>query len=127
MITNLISSVPVVGSGIVRWVWGGFRVSNATLIRFFIIHFCAPFILVRIVRIHVFFLHKTGSQNPSNIIRKYNILRFHPFFIIKDISFFFVMFLVFEVLIYLNPYLLGDPENFSIANIISTPEHIVPE
>ena len=127
VITNLISAIPVVGSEVVRWVWGGFRISNATLTRFFIIHFCAPIIIVGIVGIHVFFLHKTGSQNPSNIIRKYNILRFHPFFVIKDAMFFFIVFLSFEILVFLDPYLLGDPENFSIANIISTPEHIVPE
>merc|ERR1712027_46680 len=68
-----------------------------------------------------FFLHKTGSQNPRNVMRKYNILRFHPFFVIKDVVF------LFEVIIFLNPYFLGDSENFSMANIISTPEHIVPE
>jgi len=83
--------------------------------------------MVAIVGMHVFFLHKTGRQNPRNIIRKYNILRFHPFFVIKDIMFFFIVFLIFETLVFLNPYLLGDPENFSIANIMSTPEHIVPE
>jgi len=127
VITNLISAIPVLGSDIVKWIWGGFRISHATLTRFFMIHFCAPIVMVGLVRIHVFFLHKTGSQNPSNITRKYNVLRFHPFFITKDIMFFFLVFLGFDVLIFLNPYLMGDPENFSIANIISTPEHIVPE
>ena len=91
------------------------------------VHFCAPIFIIGFVMIHVFFLHKTGSQNPSNITSKYNILRFHPFFVIKDIMFFFFVFLLFEGVIFLNPYFLGDPENFSIANIISTPEHIVPE
>merc|ERR1712178_184703 len=81
---------------------GGFSISGPALTRFFIIHFCLPFVVLALVFLHVLFLHKTGSQNPSNISRKYNILRFHP-------------------------YLLGDPENFSIANLISTPEHIVPE
>ena len=95
--------------------------------RFFAIHFCVPIFMARFVGLHVFFLHKTGSQNPSNILRKYNILSFQPFFVAKDVIFFFIVFLIFEVFIFLNPYLVGDPENFSIANIISTPEHIVPE
>ena len=76
---------------------------------------------------HVFFLHKEGSQNPRNIIRKYNIIRFHPFFVIKDIIFFLIVFLLFDIVVFIQPYLLGDPENFSLANLISTPEHIVPE
>lgn len=127
VITNLISAVPIVGTNVVNWVWGGFRVSSATLARFFIIHFCVPIVIFGMVGTHVYFLHKTGRQNPSNIKRKYNILRFHPFFVVKDIMFFFVVFFIFEILVFLNPYLLGDPENFSIANMISTPEHIVPE
>jgi len=127
VITNLISAIPVLGPSVVRWIWGGFRISNATLTRFYIIHFCSPFVLIGIVALHVFYLHKTGSQNPSNIVRKYNILSFHPYFVAKDVMFFFTIFLFFEGLIFLDPYLLGDPENFSIANIISTPEHIVPE
>lgn len=31
------------------------------------------------------------------------------------------------MLIFLNPFLLGDPENFILANPMSTPAHIVPE
>ena len=127
VITNLISAIPILGSDIVRWIWGGFSISNATLTRFFIIHFCAPIVMVGFVGAHVFFLHKNGSQNPSNILRKYNILRFQPYFVFKDIIFFFIVLFFFELLIFLQPYLLGDPENFSIANIISTPEHIIPE
>ena len=127
VITNLISAVPFVGKNLVGWVWGGFSVSNATLTRFYMIHFCTPIIMVAIVFSHIFFLHKSGRQNPSNILRKYNLLRFYPYFLTKDIVFFFFIFLLFEALVFLFPYLLGDPENFSIANIISTPEHIVPE
>jgi len=127
VITNLISAIPVIGPDIVRWVWGGYGISNATLARFFIIHFCIPIVIIGFVGVHVYSLHKTGSQNPSNILRKYNILTFHPFFVIKDVIFFLIVFTIFEVLVFLNPYLLGDPENFSIANMISTPEHIVPE
>merc|ERR1712027_257713 len=106
---------------------GGFSVSAPTLSRFFIIHFCLPFILSGMVIIHIYFLHKTGSNNPTNITRKFNLIRFHRFFSFKDIRFFFFWFLIFEVLIFLFPYVLGDPENFLFANSLSTPAHIVPE
>merc|ERR1712050_301555 len=71
--------------------------------------------------------HKTGSNNPTNITRKFNLIRFHRFFSFKDIRFFFFWFLIFEVLIFLFPYVLGDPENFLFANSLSTPVHIQPE
>ena len=127
VITNLVSAIPVVGDQIVQWIWGGFGVRNATLSRFFIIHFCVPFLLIGLVVVHIFLLHKRGRQNPSNLLSNYNILRFNPYFVIKDLFFFFGLFLIFELLVFFRPYLLGDPENFSAANMLSTPEHIVPE
>merc|ERR1711860_283485 len=71
------------------------------------------------VILHIYFLHKTGSNNPTNITRKFNLIRFQRFF--------FFWFFIFEVLIFLFPYVLGDPENFLFANSLSTPAHIVPE
>ena len=127
VITNLISSIPKIGHQVVYWIWGGFSVSAPTLSRFFIIHFCLPFILSGMVILHIYFLHKTGSNNPTNITRKFNLIRFHRFFSFKDIRFFFFWFFIFEVLIFLFPYVLGDPENFLFANSLSTPAHIVPE
>merc|ERR1712226_86522 len=94
---------------------GGFSVSAPTLSRFFIIHFCLPFILSGMVILHIYFLHKTGSNNPTNITRKFNLIRFHRFFSFKDMRFFFFWFFIFEVLIFL------------FANSLSTPAHIVPE
>jgi len=127
VITNLISSVPKVGHQIVYWIWGGFSVSAPTLSRFFIIHFCLPFLLLAMVILHIYFLHKTGRSNPTNITRSFNLVRFHRFFSFKDVIFFFSWFLLFEILIFLFPYILGDPENFLFANSLSTPAHIVPE
>lgn len=127
VITNLISALPVVGSQVVRWIWGGFRLSNATLSRFFMLHFCIPIMLLALVFIHLYFLHNNGRQNPTNISSKYNLLSFHHYFTLKDIYYFFVVFFLFERLIFLSPYFLGDPENFSMADMMSTPEHIVPE
>ncbi len=127
VITNLIRAIPVLGNYIVNWVWGGFSVGNPTLSRFFMLHFCLPFLISAIVILHIFFLHKTGRQNPTNILRKYNLISFHWFFTIKDCSFLFFWVLVLEILVFLNPFVLGDPENFILANSLRTPAHIVPE
>merc|ERR1712226_1437546 len=85
------------------------------------------YVLPGMVILHIYFLHKTGSNNPTNITRKFNLIRFHRFFSFKDVRFFFFWFFIFEVLIFLFPYVLGDPENFLFANSLSTPAHIVPE
>ena len=127
VITNLVSAIPILGTHVVTWLWGGFRVNAPTLSRFFILHFCLPFIISALVMVHIFFLHKTGSQNPTNLLRKYNLISFHWFFTAKDLAFLLVWILIFEILVFLNPFLLGDPENFILANPIRTPAHIVPE
>lgn len=127
VITNLVSAVPIIGRVIVTFIWGGFRVAQPTLFRFFILHFCIPFILVGLIIIHLFFLHSTGRSNPLNLPRKHNLISFHWFFVIKDLLFVFLYFLCLEIFIFLFPYLLGDPENFILANPIVTPTHIVPE
>ena len=127
VITNLISAIPIIGNKVVIWIWGAYSVRSPTLSRFFILHFCLPFVLAAIVILHIFFLHKTGSQNPSNLKRSYNLIRFHWFLSSKDIFFFFFWIILLEFLIFLFPFLLGDPENFILANSLSTPAHIVPE
>merc|ERR1711894_722861 len=88
--------------------------------------FLSSFFLSGMVILHIYFLHKTGSNNPTNITRKFNLIRFHRFFSFKDIRFFFLWFFIFEVLIFLFPYVLGDPENFLFANSLSTPPTIHP-
>jgi len=83
VITNLLSAVPYLGEMIVQWVWGGFAVDNATLNRFFSLHFLLPFIVAAIVIIHLLFLHQTGSSNPLGLKSKNEKIPFHPFFFKK--------------------------------------------
>lgn len=72
VITNLTSTLPYIGNLIVQWLWGGFSINNATLNRFYSTHFILPFIIITIIIIHLFFLHKTGSSNPLGINRNFN-------------------------------------------------------
>nr|YP_010586093.1 cytochrome b [Ceraclea indistincta]UZZ43829.1 cytochrome b [Ceraclea indistincta] len=127
VITNLFSVIPYLGQDIVQWIWGSFAISNATLNRFFMLHFLLPFILLAMVMIHLIFLHQTGSSNPLSI--KYNIdkISFHPYFTYKDILGFFIMFTMLMILMIWYPYLLSDPDNFILANPLVTPIHIQPE
>lgn len=127
VITNLVSAIPYIGNIIVEWLWGGFSVNNATLNRFYSIHFILPFIILFIVILHLFFLHETGSSNPLGINRNINKIPFNPYFSIKDILGFILILFLLLLLCFINPYILGDPENFNKANPIITPIHIQPE
>ena len=127
VITNLLSAIPYLGTDLVQWIWGGFAVDNATLTRFFTFHFILPFIVLAIVIIHLLFLHQTGSNNPIGLNSNIDKIPFHPYFTFKDIVGFVIILFLLIILTLTNPYLLGDPDNFIIANPLVTPVHIKPE
>nr|UVV34757.1 cytochrome b [Chalcophora japonica]WCO87677.1 cytochrome b [Chalcophora japonica] len=127
VITNLLSAIPYLGTDIVQWLWGGFAVDNATLTRFFALHFLLPFIVSALVLIHLLFLHQTGSNNPLGLNSNIDKIPFHPYFSIKDLVGFLIMITALVTLTLNSPYLLGDPENFTPANPLVTPVHIQPE
>nr|YP_009253527.1 cytochrome b [Cryptocercus kyebangensis]AKF02194.1 cytochrome b [Cryptocercus kyebangensis] len=127
VITNLLSAVPYLGIDMVQWVWGGFAVDNATLNRFFTFHFLMPFIITAMAMIHLLFLHQTGSNNPMGLNSNIDKIPFHPYFTIKDTVGFMMMFMILSILSLKEPYILGDPDNFTPANPLVTPIHIQPE
>jgi ubiquinol-cytochrome c reductase cytochrome b subunit len=127
VITNLLSAVPYLGTDLVQWLWGGFAVDNATLTRFFTFHFILPFIVLAFTIIHLLFLHQTGSNNPIGLNSNIDKIPFHPYFTFKDIVGFIVIIILLLILVLINPYLLGDPDNFIPANPLVTPVHIQPE
>nr|YP_010701663.1 cytochrome b [Sphaerophoria philanthus]WCJ53224.1 cytochrome b [Sphaerophoria philanthus] len=127
VITNLLSAIPYLGLDLVQWIWGGFAVDNATLTRFFTFHFILPFIVLAAVMIHLLFLHQTGSNNPMGLNSNLDKIPFHPYFSYKDITGFIIMLMLLTMLTLLNPYMLGDPDNFIPANPLVTPIHIQPE
>ena len=127
VITNLASAIPYIGTTLVQWIWGGFAVDNATLTRFFTLHFLLPFIISAITIIHILFLHQTGSNNPLGTSTQTDKIPFHPYFSFKDLIGFIIILAALILLTLLNPYSLGDPDNFIPANPLVTPAHIQPE
>nr|AXS66229.1 cytochrome b [Tenebrionoidea sp. 4 KM-2017] len=127
VITNLLSAIPYLGTSIVQWIWGGFAVDNATLNRFYSFHFLFPFIVLALVMIHLLFLHQTGSTNPLGLNSNIDKIPFHPYFSYKDIMGAMMMIAALVLLTLSNPYMLGDPDNFTPANPLVTPVHIQPE
>lgn len=127
VITNLVSAIPFIGNDIVIWLWGGFRVGAATLRRFYRFHFILPLIILVIVLVHLVSLHIFGSRNPLGVSRDLNKIPFHKYFLIKDLLVLLIIIISLLLINCLNPYVLGDPENFNLANPIVTPIHIQPE
>nr|ACT98849.1 cytochrome b [Carollia perspicillata] len=127
VITNLLSAIPYIGTDLVQWIWGGFSVDKATLTRFFAFHFLLPLVVAALVMVHLLFLHETGSNNPTGIPSDSDMIPFHPYYTIKDILGFLVMLTALSTLVLFSPDLLGDPDNYTPANPLSTPPHIKPE
>nr|YP_009774823.1 apocytochrome b [Penicillium citrinum]QJA14312.1 apocytochrome b [Penicillium citrinum]QUL58707.1 apocytochrome b [Penicillium sp.] len=128
VITNLMSAIPWIGQDIVEFIWGGFSVNNATLNRFFALHFLLPFVLAALVVMHLIAYHDVvGSGNPLGISGNYDRLPFAPYFVFKDLITIFIFFIVLSVFVFFMPNALGDSDNYIMANPMQTPPAIVPE
>lgn len=142
VIVNLFSAVPFVGDDLSVWIRGDYVISDATLNRFFALHFLLPFIIAALVFIHIVALHKVGSNNPDGIeIKKgpkgnrwsdtapADGIPFHPYYSVKDIFGVGVFLILFTAIIFFWPDFGGlflEAPNFEPANPLKTPEHIAP-
>uniref|UniRef100_A0AAU6PCN9 Cytochrome b n=1 Tax=Euseius sacchari TaxID=3061191 RepID=A0AAU6PCN9_9ACAR len=127
VITNLLTSIPYAGKTMTIWLWGGFSIEKATLMRFFSLHFLLPFILSAMIIIHILFLHESGSNNPLGHNSNMDKIPFQPYFIWKDIMGLMMCVSIFLIIVLIFPYSLMDPDNFNPANPMVTPPHIQPE
>jgi ubiquinol-cytochrome c reductase cytochrome b/c1 subunit len=130
VITNLFSAIPVVGTSIVTWLWGGFSVDDATLKHFFSLHYLLPFMIAGVVALHIWALHHVGQNNPTGVevkdIRR-DTVPFTPYATLKDAFALVCFFIVFAYFVFYIPNYLGHADNYTKANALVTPAHIVPE
>src|SRR6266849_5367831 len=128
-ITNLFSASPVVGDSIVTWLLGGFGVGDATLNRFYALHYLLPFVFVAVVLLHLAALHRFGSNNPDGIetAKPRDTIPFHPYYTIKDLLGLAIFLVVFGWFVFYEPGALLNPDNSIPANPGVTPAEIVPE
>nr|YP_009277467.1 apocytochrome b [Psilotum nudum]AOH05937.1 apocytochrome b [Psilotum nudum] len=127
VITSLASAIPVVGDTIVTWLWGGFSVDNATLNRFFSLHYLLPFLIAGASILHLAALHEYGSNNPLGINSSVDKIALYPYLYVKD-PVGWVAFAIFSsIWLFHAPNVSGHPDNYIPANPMSTPAHIVPE
>jgi ubiquinol-cytochrome c reductase cytochrome b subunit len=128
VITNLMSAIPWIGQDVVEFIWGGFSVNNATLNRFFALHFVLPFILAALALMHLIALHDSaGSGNPLGVSGNYDRLPMAPYFLFKDLITIFFFIIVLSIFVFFMPNILGDSDNYVMGNPMQTPASIVPE
>lgn len=127
VITSLFSVVPFVGTQLVEWLWGGFSVNNATLNRFFSLHYLLPFLIAGASIVHIAALHQKGSNNPLGINAAADKISFYPYFIAKDMVGLIIFLIILSGLVFFAPNLLAHPDNNIPANSLVTPLAIQPE
>ncbi len=133
VITSLFSAfdqvVPHLGTAITTWLWGGFGVSDATLNRFYSLHYLLPFVIAALVGLHIWALHVPGNNNPLGIDVKgpQDTVPFHPYYTVKDLFYLVLFAVLFALFVFEAPNLLGHPDNYIQANPLVTPKDIVPE
>lgn len=128
VITSLFRATPFIGDELVIWLRGDFTVGDATLTRFYALHYLFPFLIFGMVMIHLIALHYVKSSNPSgiNLAAKDNI-PFHPYFTVKDLYGLGLFLIIYCLFVFFSPELFIEPENNIPANPMQTPPHIVPE
>jgi len=127
VITNLMSAIPIFGQDIVLWLWGGYSIDNATLNRFFSLHYLLPFVIVGLVGVHLLFLHEHFSSNPLGVNASVDTIPMYPYYILKDLYGVLIFLIFFGIFLFFMPNVLGHPDNYIPANPMVTPPHIVPE
>ncbi|MEQ1688030.1 MAG: cytochrome b/b6 [Sphingopyxis sp.] len=129
VITGFFSAIPFVGEPLRVWLLGGYVPDQATLNRFFSLHYLLPFVIFGVIILHIWALHIPGSSNPTGVEIKSesDTVPFHPYFTAKDGFGLCVFLLAFVAVTFFAPNLLGHPDNYIPANALSTPAHIVPE
>nr|YP_009650986.1 cytochrome b [Uvitellina sp. SSS-2019]QCY72812.1 cytochrome b [Uvitellina sp. SSS-2019] len=128
VLTSVLNSIPFFGGILYKFVVGGFSVTNVTLVRVFSVHVCLAFVILGFSVIHLFYLHKSGSNNPLFVPGGYSdVVLFHSFFTFKD-GFLFLSLLFFGgVFLLVFPDFVLDVESFSEADPLVTPVSIKPE
>jgi ubiquinol-cytochrome c reductase cytochrome b subunit len=133
VITNFFSAldqiIPHLGTAISTWLWGGFAVGDATLNRFFSLHYLLPFVIAGVVGLHIWALHVPGNNNPLGIEVKgpQDTVPFHPYYTVKDAFYVALFALIYLGFVFYAPNFFGNPDNYVPANPVVTPPDIVPE
>jgi ubiquinol-cytochrome c reductase cytochrome b subunit len=77
---------------------------------------------------HLIVLHDVaGSGNPLGVSGNYDRIPMAPYYLFKDLITIFAFIFVLSLFVFFMPNVLGDSENYVVANPMQTPAAIVPE
>ena len=77
---------------------------------------------------HLIALHDTvGSSNPLGVSGNYDRIPFAPYYLFKDLITIFMFVFGLSLFVFFMPNVLGDSDNYIMANPMQTPAAIVPE
>ena len=129
VITGFFTAIPLIGDTFKEWLVGGFAPDNATLTRFFSLHYLLPFVIAGVVILHIWALHIPGSSNPTGVEvkKESDTVPFHPYYTAKDGFGLAVFLLIYFSFVFFMPNALGHPDNYIPANPLATPAEITPE
>ena len=127
VITSLLGALPAVGGDILFLLWGGYSIDNATLHRFYSLHYTLPFVIFMLSMLHFALLHEFGSNNPLGVVVRLDNIPFMPYYGVKDLFSLIFVLIIFLLFVIIAPDKLGHSDNFILANSLVTPAHIVPE
>jgi len=127
VITNFFSIIPVYGRDVVEWIWGGYAITNATLNRFYSLHYFLAFVVAGLAALHLIVLHNYGPNNPLGTNKFMDTVPFYPYFYVKDMVGIVIYLMVYFYFVFFAPEVLGHSDNYIPANPMVTPPSIVPE
>ena len=120
---NIITIIPYVGNSLTKFMR---RSSYVTITRILIIHYAFGFLLGSVIIVHLVLLHNFSSSSP--FINNYSSLLL-PFIILffKDGFSYIVVCSMYSMFLSLEPDILGNEHNQTLANALVTPPNIIPE
>ncbi|WP_074381328.1 cytochrome b [Bartonella doshiae] len=128
VVAGLVKAIPLVGMWLHDALLGGYGVGQPTLNRFYVFHYFLSFLLIFLVILHIWALHQVGQSNPTGleVQSEEETVPFSPYALIKDVFAITIFLLFFSWFLFYMPDYMGHTENYSVADPLKAPLHVVP-
>lgn len=129
VLTSFFQDIPFIGSFLHSLFLGDYSLGQASLNRFYVMHYILAMLLLFFVFLHIWAVHQRGQTNPSGIEPSMpkETIRFAPYMILKDLFSCSVFLIFFAWFLFYMPDYMGQSSNFIEGDPLKTPDHIMPE
>ena len=126
--SNIISTIPVLGSTIIYWFWGGEFINELTLLKVHVLHIVMPVVMMGMVIVHMYLLHQYLSSDTIDRFVFYNErIMFMYWFYFRDLNIILILLVILQYGIYIYWSFVFHEESFVLVNSQKTPEKVMPE